>query len=125
MKEHFYYLTKKDLGEESNKKITVCLILGDKNDGKFENHIFSRGVAICSEKDNFSKKIGRKIAQGRAWKACQKGNLRKIRRPEVKKELPNVFEYKSTVRPKLEQLILKEVMLLQKLVKESMEREVA
>ena len=42
---------------------TLCQILG--KDGS----VLSEGIAVCSEKDNFSKRIGRAISFGRAMKA--------------------------------------------------------
>jgi hypothetical protein len=56
-KRYFYYLR-----DDNNKPIvTVCLIkTGD---------IVTKGIAICSERDNPVKKVGRNIAAGRAVKA--------------------------------------------------------
>lgn len=42
---------------------TMCVI--------YENGWTARGVAVCSDKDNFSRKIGRTIAYGRAVKALR------------------------------------------------------
>lgn len=33
--------------------------------GRFEDNIFKVGVSVCTPADNFSKKIGRKIAENR------------------------------------------------------------
>jgi hypothetical protein len=98
MKE-FYYYEPKDDKEGSSKKITTCLLIGDEENDEFKGMPFARGVAICSDKDNFSKKIGRAIAKGRAMKALFRGNYGKIRRPDVKDVLPKEFHFKGTVRP--------------------------
>lgn len=42
--------------------ITVCLL-------ENENGMFARGIALCSNKDQPCKRIGRTIAKGRAVKA--------------------------------------------------------
>ena len=57
LKEVTYYLPR----EEKRKQIAVVLVSDDKK--------LSRGVAICSKKDQFNKKLGRSIALGRAMKA--------------------------------------------------------
>jgi len=50
-----------------------------------EDGVAARGVSICAEGDNFSKKIGRDLAQSRAIKAWKhKKCYGEIRRPEVK-----------------------------------------
>lgn len=98
MKE-FYYYEHKNGEQDSQKKITVCLLIGDEENDNFAGYPFARGVAICSDRDNFSKKIGRAIAKGRAMKALFRGNYGKIRRPEIKKVLPREFKSKGTIRP--------------------------
>lgn len=55
--EVFYHLR----DQHGNPHVTVCL-------RRVRGYV-SRGVAICSEKDSFSYKIGRIIASGRARKA--------------------------------------------------------
>jgi hypothetical protein len=54
---HFHY--------EDNSYITRCE-LEDKN-----RKTYAMGFAICSPKDNFSRRIGRLIAEGRARKALE------------------------------------------------------
>jgi len=46
--------------------ITVCM--KPVSEGK---QVFKVGVACCTPQDNFSKKIGRSIAAGRAEKTCE------------------------------------------------------
>jgi hypothetical protein len=89
MKEVYYYES-----GENQRKITACLLVSDR-----DARLLARGVAICSEKDNFSKKIGRAIAKGRATKALFRGNYGTVRRPEIKQLLPKEFKHKATLRP--------------------------
>jgi len=49
--------------ETGSMKSTICIIS--------ENGWTARGIAICNDKDNFSRKIGRAIAKGRASKALK------------------------------------------------------
>jgi len=58
--ERYYYLRHK---ETNHPVVTVCLIQ--------TNQYLSRGVAICSPKDQFNKEVGRKKARGRAIKAIR------------------------------------------------------
>lgn len=57
VKEITYYLPR----EEKRKQIAVVLVIDDNK--------ISRGIAICSKKDQFNKKLGRSIALGRSIKA--------------------------------------------------------
>lgn len=57
VKEITYYLPR----QPKQKKIAVVLII--------DGDMISRGIAICSNKDQFNKKRGRMIALGRAVKA--------------------------------------------------------
>jgi hypothetical protein len=59
IKYYFWYV--RDVGRKPI--ITVCLAHDE------DNNIFARGIAICTMKDNTTKKEGRKIAKGRAMKA--------------------------------------------------------
>lgn len=55
-------------------KMTVCNIfkLSTSNNITFPTpQIIAVGYAICSEKDNYSKEIGRKISLTRALKSCE------------------------------------------------------
>jgi len=67
MKEFFYHLRKMDTDgnggyrQVSDWAATVCLLVGD--------DVFKPGVAVCSPKDQFNKRIGRNIAKGRAQKS--------------------------------------------------------
>lgn len=63
-----YYYTTGRAGE----RITVCLLIGD---GK----ILARGVAACSLKDQFVKKIGRKKALTRVHQAMGREKQERIR----------------------------------------------
>lgn len=47
------------------KAATVCYLLDD------ENRVVSRGYSLCSTKDQFEKRKGRLIAEGRARKALE------------------------------------------------------
>lgn len=58
-KDLIYY----ERGKNRAPVVTVCLHISDES--------FTRGVAICSPKDNPCKKIGRAIAKGRALKAAK------------------------------------------------------
>jgi hypothetical protein len=57
MKTYFYYMR----DEENRPVITCCYIITP--DG------CARGMAICSDADNPNKKVGRQIAEGRAFRA--------------------------------------------------------
>ncbi len=61
-REYYYYERDTETGKPV---ITRCLIVN--------NGHHARGTAICSEKDNFCKAIGRAIAKGRAVKALKTG----------------------------------------------------
>ena len=75
--------------EKKRPMVTMCLIEhGDS---------YSMGVAICSEKDNPAKKIGRGISYGRAMKALNSGGCDFFMRPETNNM---VHELKSTVLSK-------------------------
>ena len=63
MKHTFYYLR----DNEKRPLVTVCLAYGKKG-------YKARGIAICSDKDQPSKKTGRAIAKGRARSAFLSGN---------------------------------------------------
>ena len=51
------------LRHQHSTPITVALMVNK------HQQVLARGIAICSSKDNFNKKIGRAIAVGRANKA--------------------------------------------------------
>jgi hypothetical protein len=85
----FYYM--RDMFGEP--RVTVCLI-------RLESECrYARGVAICSELDNFSKKIGRAIAEGRARAVLNLPliNLKAIgcyaTRPVIRVEAENILFY--------------------------------
>lgn len=56
-----FYFHFRNVGK--SKAVTVCMVPIGEGEKRFE-----MGVARCNEKDNFSKKIGRAIAEGRANK---------------------------------------------------------
>ena len=58
---HFYYIRR----ENGQPIATVCFGLG-RDDTKYT---WSRGIAICSDKDRFDKKAGKSVAVGRARRA--------------------------------------------------------
>lgn len=104
MKEAFYYLRDKD----GNRKTTVALLQ--------KGELIARGVAICNtgelHKDQFSRKLGRAIAKGRALKALRqrkscRANM--IKRSEAIHSTPENFDSKCEYGPVLtgyEQMIL-------------------
>lgn len=71
MEDYYYYI--KDIN--AKKIATVCLLAEN-------GEIVSRGLSICSELDQFSKKLGRTIAHGRALKGYKFGFSSPIKRPE-------------------------------------------
>lgn len=52
-------------GKDHSHKVTVCVLVSDEDD----SYAFAAGVSICLEYDQYSKKLGNKIARGRAYKA--------------------------------------------------------
>ena len=88
MKELFYYLR----DDKNRPIITVCLIA-------VEEGTLARGVAICSDKDQPNKKIGRAIARGRAIKALKRkkmgDGINRNEAWEIMERLGVPFTYKS------------------------------
>jgi hypothetical protein len=71
---YFYYI-RNSIGQ---KIFTVCLLV------RMNDFVIGRGVAVCSSLDQFDKKIGRAIAQGRARKAFEENSTgRPMLRTEV------------------------------------------
>lgn len=71
---------------EKKPVATVCIV---QKDG-----LFSKGVAVCSLKENFSKVEGRNKARKRAMKALfTRENSENIKRSEVFEALWNVTDY--------------------------------
>lgn len=73
--------------EDGKPTVSICLILNTKT------NVFSRGVAICSDKDVTVKAIGRKMAKNRAYAADKEGRMidqLSINRDEAKKWLAKV-----------------------------------
>ena len=104
MKIRYYYLRDENKANENSKGkpvVTICLL---KND----NGETARGIAYCSDKDNVSKKAGRKIAEQRAWWALvhQKSNCR-IKRPHVAALNNFVKPFKAVYQPMLDTFELK------------------
>jgi len=66
--------------DENNKPFaTSCLFLND------ENIVVAMGIALCSDKDNFSREIGRSISFNRGMKAwVSKRNHYPIKERECK-----------------------------------------
>ena len=103
MEIHFYYLRDKT----NRPLVTVCLAT-DTNGRHY------RGVAICSPKDNPSKRKGRQIALGRVLKAMYRNvDSEPVLRDEAWKILSIVFGalkphyIKSTNNPVLTPLEIK------------------
>ena len=67
MKEFYYYLRSKKLVNFNSPVVTVCLL--QESNGT----VLSRGISICSFKDNPEKSTGKKIARKRALKALYSG----------------------------------------------------
>jgi hypothetical protein len=63
---YFYYYVRDALKRPT---VTYCIVFN----GNSTENIYSRGLAICSKKDNPCKKIGRAIATGRALKSLKTG----------------------------------------------------
>ena len=87
---YFYYLR----NAVSEKVFTVCLM------ARMSDTLeISRGVAVCSKLDQFNKKVGRSVAQGRARKAfVSMGVTRAILREEaveLSNECKATFMFKS------------------------------
>ena len=72
-KERYYYLKfgtgASNVPDGFLGRATVCLIPVPACDG----NAIVRGIAFCSPKDQFDKKLGRNIALGRAIKALEEG----------------------------------------------------
>jgi len=78
---------------------TSVVLLIDKNSG-----LWARGVAICSDKDNFCKKTGRAIAKSRAMRALGKqqtcpNNIMRDKRDAFL--LPEMINNKCSFKPEL------------------------
>lgn len=79
MKEKFIHIdvTTGQTGSTHSHKVTVCVLIEDNN----TNHAFAAGVAICWEHDQYSKRLGNRIARGRAYKALvSEGSSNPIRK---------------------------------------------
>lgn len=63
MKEIYYYVRGRKKARLNVRLATVCILT--------ENGEHARGIAICSDRDQFCKKTGRDIAKGRAEKALR------------------------------------------------------
>ena len=102
---YYYYLR----DYKNRPLITVCLLK--------QNGDVARGVAICSEKDNPNKSVGRNIARGRAVQAIKRGatNFDMVRYEAITvlgrtKTLSGEFDFsKSAFNPLLTPLELKMV----------------
>jgi len=94
----YYYIDNNAAGEDYTRRcITVCLIK--------QHERVSRGIAICSEKENFNTKRGRDKAFGRARKALYRNKaFGHISRDEAIDMLiacgcENDFAYKAYINP--------------------------
>lgn len=58
----FYRHIRPEVVNKTNKNKTVAGIFDR------ENHMLKIGVSVCSNNDNYNKKIGRTISEGRALK---------------------------------------------------------
>jgi hypothetical protein len=83
---YFYY---HELKRRGLTYITTICLLHTANDG-----FVARGISICSARDQFDKKKGRMIAQGRAQHALmEQENSSPIARCEVTEKIPRHDEY--------------------------------
>lgn len=65
---HFFYYTKDSQGRTK----TVCLAVQRSKTGTIiQRKGWARGIAVCCDRDNHHKKVGRNIAQHRADKASR------------------------------------------------------
>lgn len=88
----YYYIR----DNQNRPTITVCLIKDSEGN-------ISRGIAICSDKDQPCKKVGRNIAKERAiYAITENKDGCPIHREEI--IAPYIFVFKSTCRPKLTKL---------------------
>ena len=69
MKEVFRHYDLRD-GEEEDKlhHITVCTLWGEET-GEAYGVVLAEGIAICCYLDQYNRKLGNRIAKGRALKA--------------------------------------------------------
>jgi hypothetical protein len=70
-----YYYVRDD---ENKPRVTICIIVDTEAE-----RILSRGIALCSFKDCPNKKIGRKIAEGRAWKGINGFQSDVLKEPDI------------------------------------------
>ena len=71
---HYFYYTK----DGNGRTVTNCLAVIPPTPDDLRH--FARGIAVCNDLDNHTKKIGRNIAKQRAEKALEIGyNLTKPR----------------------------------------------
>ena len=114
----YYYLR----DQEARPIVTVCLFN--------EDGFTSKGIAICSEKDQPNKKIGREIALGRAIKAFAKDtteNLiqRKRAIEQMKKVASHWSPWKTNHNPVLTPYEKKILAKPEETTSETFEREVS
>jgi len=58
---------------KDNAHVTTCLLV-ERNEVCKPVRILAKGISICAECDQFSRKKGRVIAEGRAYKALRLAN---------------------------------------------------
>lgn len=63
----FYYIDFRHIRDKDNKMFATVCEIHDKD------KLYAVGIAFCSDKDNFSRKIGRQIAINRAFRAIANG----------------------------------------------------
>jgi hypothetical protein len=107
--------------------VCVCLLVSPQHPFK----VITRGISICNDKDNCSKKIGRLIAKGRAVKAfVNTDNSEKtyggnpkvfLLRSDQYEDETRAFNFKSEFKPYLssyEENLIKKVFKLEEKVNE-------
>ena len=84
-KAKFYYVRKGPGGGSKGIPVaTVCLVETPTG--------WARGVAVCSVRDNVSKRTGRNIARGKALKAIKRGETATTNRSAICRHSPVVQE---------------------------------
>jgi len=99
MKTRYYYIRDEQKANDGSKGrpiVTVCLL-------QRSNGATARGIAYCSDKDNVSKKAGRRIAEQRAsWALTNKTSKCKIKRPHVSALNSFIKPFKANYDPYLD-----------------------
>ncbi len=96
MKEIFSHNTV-DTGAKRPYHVTICCI----EEGGM---VVSRGISICSCSDQYNKRLGNRIARGRAYKAANRGQNSNHIRDKIYYIAP--FNYKCEFMPLLPKQVI-------------------